>query len=51
MKQDHKKVEAMQDILTKLEDIKNSQESIVEKIGQVQVELFNTPIKKLKKQL
>ena len=36
---------------TKMEDIQNSQESIMEKIGVLQVELFNHPDNKLEKEL
>lgn len=46
-----KELDAFKEILTKLEDIKNSQESVVEKIGQVQVDLFNTPDKELETKL
>ena len=35
----------------KMEDIQNSQESIMEKIGVLQVELFNHPDSKLEKNL
>ena len=35
------------DIMTKLLDIKNSQESLIEKIGHVQVDLMNHPDKNL----
>lgn len=46
-----KEIENLNEILTKLQDIKNSQESVVEKIGQVQVDLFNTPDKNLEGKL
>lgn len=39
------------DILRKLKDIKNSQESLIEKIGHVQVDLFNHPDKVLEEKL
>lgn len=45
------KVEIMEDILAKLEDIKNSQESLIEKVGYIQVELFNHPDSELENQL
>jgi hypothetical protein len=39
------------DIMRKLVDIKNSQESLIEKIGHVQVDLFNHPDKTLEEKL
>ncbi len=45
------KVEIMEDILAKLENIKNSQESLIEKVGYIQVELFNHPDSELENQL
>jgi hypothetical protein len=43
------KIEIMEDFQQKLEDIVNSQESLAEKIGHVQVDLFNAPDKELEK--
>lgn len=40
-------LEYKKDILRKLLDIKNSQESLIEKIGHVQVDLMNHPDKSL----
>lgn len=45
------KFEIMEDILVKLEDIKNSQESLIEKVGYIQVELFNHPDAELEDEL
>lgn len=39
------------DILRKLVDIKNSQESLIEKIGRIQVDLFNHPDKPLEEKM
>ncbi|RMF23953.1 MAG: hypothetical protein D6765_12370 [Bacteroidetes bacterium] len=44
-------IEIMEDILVKLQDISNSQESLIEKVGVIQVELFNHPDKELENQL
>lgn len=35
------KLEVMKSVLNKLQDIENSQESIIQKISQVEVDLFN----------
>lgn len=45
------KTEVYENTLKRLEDIVNSQESIIEKIGVAQVDLFNTPDKFLTQQL
>lgn len=47
MEQD--KFEQVHSILNKLEDIKNSQESIIDKINHVITDLFQHPDKKLEK--
>ncbi len=44
-------VEIKEEYLRKLEDIMNSCESLVEKIGHLQVDLFNHPDKDLEKAL
>lgn len=44
-------LELKEEYLRKLEDIKNSCESLVEKVGQLQVDLFNNPDKELEKVL
>jgi len=41
------KIEIKEEILRKIEDIKNSTESLVVKIGHLQVHLFNYPNKEL----
>jgi hypothetical protein len=41
------KVDLMGGILNKLEDIKNSQNSLIEKIGSIEVDLFNCPDEEL----
>lgn len=41
------KVEQMEDILHKLEDIQNSQESLMEKLAAVQIDLIEIPDKEL----
>ncbi|WP_151893582.1 hypothetical protein [Patiriisocius marinistellae] len=43
------KFETMQTMLNKLEDIKNSQESIIDKINHVITDLFENPDKDLEK--
>lgn len=43
------KLDILTDFQKKLEDILNSQESLVEKMGHVQVDLFNHPDKELEK--
>ena len=42
---DSKKIEIMNSVLVKMEDLKNSQESLIGKIGQIEVQLFeiNSP--------
>lgn len=42
-------IEIKEDVLRKLEDIKNTAESLVVKIGHLQVDLFNHPDKELEK--
>ena len=44
-------LELKEEHLRKLEDIKNSCESLVEKVGHLQVDLFNHPDKDLEKAL
>ena len=44
-------LQAKEDFLRKIEDIKNSCASLVEKVGQLQVDLFNHPDKNLEKAL
>ena len=44
-------IELKEEFLRKLEDIKNSCESLVEKVGHLQVDLFNHPDKDLEKAL
>lgn len=46
---DQKKYEDMQAMLNKLEDVKNSQESILDKINHVITDLFANPDKELEK--
>jgi hypothetical protein len=43
------KIDAIESNYHKLEDIKNSCESLVQKIGHLQVDLFNNPNAKLEK--
>lgn len=45
------KIDLMEDNLRKIEDIKNSCASLVEKVGHLQVDLFNHPDKDLEKAL
>ena len=42
-------IEIKEDVLRKMEDIKNTAESLVVKIGHLQVDLFNHPDKELEK--
>ena len=42
-------IEIKEEILRKLEDIKNTTESLVVKVGHLQVDLFNYPDKELEK--
>ena len=46
---DEQKLEQMRSVLNKLEDIKNTQESIIDKINHVITELFQHPDKDLEK--
>jgi uncharacterized coiled-coil protein SlyX len=46
---EQEKFEQVHSILNKLEDIKNSQESIIDKINHVITDLFQHPDKKLEK--
>ncbi|MGB3775088.1 MAG: hypothetical protein WA951_07500 [Leeuwenhoekiella sp.] len=46
---DQSKYDQMQGMLNKLEDIKNSQESILDKINHVITDLFQNPDKELEK--
>ncbi|MFO8146340.1 MAG: hypothetical protein ACQEWG_04510 [Bacteroidota bacterium] len=46
---DEAKMEQMRSTLNKLEDIKNSQESIIDKINHVITDLFQNPDKELEK--
>lgn len=46
---DEQKLEQMRSVLNKLEDIKNSQESIIDKINHVITDLFQHPDKDLEK--
>ncbi|WP_372754821.1 hypothetical protein [Mariniflexile sp.] len=45
------KLELKEEFLRKIEDIKNSCESLVAKVGHLQVDLFNHPDKDLEKSL
>ena len=44
-------VEIMKSVLNKLEDVKNTQQSLIEKVGQVQVDLFEIQSKDLDESL
>ena len=46
---DQEKLDHMRSVLNKLEDIKNSQESIIDKINHVITDLFQHPDKELEK--
>lgn len=46
---DQEKLDQMRSILSKLEDIKNSQESVIDKINHVITDLFQNPDKDLEK--
>ena len=46
---DQEKIDNMRSTLNKLEDIKNSQESIIDKINHVITDLFEHPDKELEK--
>lgn len=51
IKMEKSELELNQEVLRKLEDIKNSCQSLVEKIGQLQVDLFDHPDKDLERSL
>ena len=44
-------LEIKEEIQIKLEDIANSQQSLIEKVGYIQVELINNPDKVLEREL
>ena len=46
-----KKLEVMNSVLIKLEDIKNTQQSLIEKVGVLEVELFDIQSKDLDEEL
>jgi hypothetical protein len=46
-----KRLNIMNSVLVKMEDIKNSQKSLIEKIGVVEVQLFDIQSKDLDKEL
>ena len=48
---ENSQIEKMQEIQVKLEDIHNSQSSLIEKIAHVLVELYNAPDADLEKKL
>ena len=50
-KMEKSNLEIKEEFLRKIEDIKNSCESLVEKVGHLQVDLFNHPDKNLEKAL
>ncbi|MBA5630039.1 hypothetical protein [Moheibacter lacus] len=45
------KIDIMNAVLTKMEDIQNTQQSLIEKIGQVEVNLFDIKSEDLDKEL
>ncbi|MEA1948957.1 MAG: hypothetical protein U9N83_16845 [Thermodesulfobacteriota bacterium] len=45
------KKEQMNDILTKLEDVQNSQEALIVKIATIQIELLEVPNEELEKMI
>ncbi|CAM1370285.1 conserved hypothetical protein [Tenacibaculum sediminilitoris] len=49
--QEQKRLNTMNAVLVKMEDIKNSQKSLIEKIGIVEVQLFDIQSKDLDKEL
>ncbi|REH54596.1 hypothetical protein C7448_102118 [Tenacibaculum gallaicum] len=49
--QEQKRLDTMNSVLVKMEDIKNTQKSLVEKIGVVEVQLFDIQSKDLDKEL
>ncbi|WP_159950414.1 hypothetical protein [Polaribacter septentrionalilitoris] len=46
-----KRLDTMNSVLIKMEDIKNSQQSLIEKVGQVEVALFDIQSETLDKEL
>ncbi len=48
---EQKRLDTMNAVLVKMEDIKNSQQSLIEKIGVVEVQLFDIQSKDLDKEL
>jgi len=46
-----KQLNVMESVLVKMEDIKNTQQSLIEKIGQVEVQLFDIKSDTLDKKL
>ena len=46
-----KKLEVMNSVLIKLEDIKNTQQSLIEKVGVLEIELFDIQSKDLDEEL
>jgi hypothetical protein len=46
-----KRLDVMASVLVKMEDIKNSQQSLIEKIGKVEVQLFDVKSETLDKEL
>lgn len=46
-----KKLSIMESVLTKMEDLENSQQSLIGKIGQIEVELFDLNSPDLDKEL
>ena len=49
--QEQKRLNTMNAVLIKMEDIKNTQKSLIEKIGVVEVQLFDIQSKDLDKEL
>ncbi|MDE1205901.1 hypothetical protein [Tenacibaculum larymnensis] len=49
--QEQKRLDTMNSVLVKMEDIKNTQKSLIEKIGMVEVQLFDIQSKDLDKEL
>nr|BFF38617.1 hypothetical protein BACY1_04220 [Tenacibaculum mesophilum] len=49
--QEQKRLDTMNSVLVKMEDIKNTQKSLIEKIGLVEVQLFDIQSKDLDKEL
>lgn len=49
--QEQKRLDTMNAVLIKMEDIKNTQKSLIEKIGVVEVQLFDIQSKDLDKEL